>query len=100
MEAIPANKDQNRKTHAYSLNLTLLEEKVVILVNTVKSLKVENAELKETVMLLQDQLKAVEGSLVLETKDLEELSQEKMLTKMAVDDLLKSIDALIDQKEK
>lgn len=100
MEAIPANRDNSKKAVTYSLNLTLLEEKVVILVNTVKSLKLENAELKETNMLLQEQLKALEGSLVSETKDLEELSQEKIMTKMAVDDLLKSIDDLIDQKEK
>lgn len=100
MEAIPANKDANKKVATYSLNLTVLEEKVVLLVNTVKSLKQENADLKELNMLLQEQLKALEGSLVSETKDLEELSQEKIMTKMAVDDLLKSIDELIDQKEK
>jgi len=100
MEAIPANKDLNKKAMTYSLNLTLLEEKVVMLVNTVKSLKLENNDLKEQNLLLQEQLKALEGSLVSETKDLEELSQEKIMTKMAVDDLLKSIDELIDQKEK
>jgi len=101
MEAIPANKDKNsNKATTYSLNLTLLEEKVVMLVNTVKNLKFENAELKEQNKQFQEQLKALEGSLVSETKDLEELSQEKIMTKMAVDDLLKSIDELIDQKEK
>jgi len=101
MEAIPANKDTNKKAAmSYSLNLTVLEEKVVLLVNTVKSLKQENADLKELNVFLQEQLKALEGSLVSETKDLEELSQEKIMTKMAVDDLLKSIDELIDQKEK
>lgn len=99
MEAIPANKDKSKKVNAYSLNLTLLEEKVVMLVNTVKSLKQENATLLEQNKTLEDELKALEGSLVSETKDLEELSQEKIMTKMAVDDLLKSIDELIDQKE-
>ncbi len=100
MEAIPANKDKNKKAATYSLNLTLLEEKVVILVNTVKSLKLENFDLKEKNSFFQEQLRALEGSLVSETKDLEELSQEKIMTKMAVDDLLRSIDELIDQKEK
>ena len=71
-----------------------------MLVNTVKGLKQENATLLEKNKTLEDQLKALEGSLVSETKDLEELSQEKIMTKMAVDDLLKSIDELIDQKEK
>lgn len=100
MEALPANKDANKKAMTYSLNLTVLEEKVVLLVNTVKNLKQENIALKELNLLFQEQLKALEGSLVSETKDLEELSQEKIMTKMAVDDLLKSIDELIDQKEK
>ena len=100
MDAIPANKDKNKKAATYSLNLTLLEEKVVILVNTVKSLKLENFDLKEKNNFFQEQLRALEGSLVSETKDLEELSQEKIMTKMAVDDLLRSIDELIDQKEK
>lgn len=99
MEAIPANKDKNKKSNGYSLNLALLEEKVVSLVGLVKSLKVENAELKEKNQSLHEQLKTLEGSLVSETKDLEELSQEKIMTKMAVDDLLKSIDQLIDHKE-
>ncbi|MBM17701.1 MAG: hypothetical protein CL947_01375 [Epsilonproteobacteria bacterium] len=102
MEAIPANKSNDKKTtnSTYSLNLALLEEKVVSLVTMVKSLKKENADLMNENKSLQDQLKALEGSLVSETKDLEELSQEKIMTKMAVDDLLKSIDELIDQKEK
>ncbi len=100
MEAIPANKEKSKKNSAYSLNLTLLEEKVVMLVNTVKKLKLENDALKEQNKSYQDQLKALEYSLVSETKDLEELSQEKIMTKMAVDDLLKSIDELIDQKER
>lgn len=99
MEAIPANKDKNKKVVTYSSNLTLLEEKVVALVTTIKCLKLENADLVERNKSLQDQLKALEGSLVSETKDLEELSQEKIMTKMAVDDLLKSIDELINQKE-
>ena len=100
MEAIPANKDKDKKNATYSLNLALLEEKVVLLVNTVKDLKRDNAKLSDKNKILEDQLKALEGSLVSETKDLEELSQEKIMTKMAVDDLLKSIDELIDQKEK
>lgn len=101
MEAVPANKEKNKKAvQTYSLNLAVLEEKVVILVNTVKNLKLENVDLREKNKSLQDQLKALEGSLVSETKDLQELSQEKIMTKMAVDDLLRSIDELIDQKEK
>ena len=49
--------------------------------------------------MLKHQLMKTESSLVAETKDLEELSQEKMMTKMIVDDLIKSIDSLVDQKD-
>lgn len=100
MEAIPANKDKNKKSSGYSLNLALLEEKIISLVSLVKSLKKENTDLASKNKELQEQLKTLEGSLVSETKDLEELSQEKIMTKMAVDDLLKSIDQIIDQQEK
>ncbi len=98
MEAIPAkNKEKQNANHA--LNLGLLEEKVIQLIEMIRILKDENVSLKNKNKDLQNQLKALEGSLVAETKDLEELSQEKMMTKMIVDDLIKSIDSLVDQKE-
>lgn len=99
MEAIPA-KGKEKQISKSNLNLSLLEEKVVRLIEMVKSLKDENLTLKQKNKDLQSQLRAVEGSLVSETKDLEELSQEKMVAKMVVDNLLHSIDALIEIKEK
>ena len=82
------------------LNLVILEEKVSHLIEMLKLVREENISLKEKNNDLQAQLKAVEGSLVSETKDLEELSQEKMMTKMVVDNLLQSIDKLIETQEK
>ena len=70
------------------------------MVEMIKSLKSEIASLKEKNKDLQSQIKALESSLVSETKDLEELSQEKMMTKAFVDNLLHSIDSLIEVKEK
>lgn len=99
MEAIPA-KGKEKQQPKSNLNLHLLEEKVVHLIDMIKSLKDENASLKQKHKELQGQMKALEGSLVAETKDLEELSQEKVVTKMVVDNLLHSIDALIEIKEK
>lgn len=99
MEAIPA-KGKEKQLSRSSLNLGLLEEKVIRLIEMVKSLKDENLTLKQKNKDLQAQLRAVEGSLVSETKDLEELSQEKMVTQMVLDNLLHSIDALIETKEK
>ena len=99
MEAIPA-KGKEKQHSKSNLNLHLLEEKVVRLIDMIKTLKDENANLKQKHKDLQAQMRALEGSLVAETKDLEELSQEKVVTKMVVDNLLHSIDALIELKEK
>ena len=113
MGTMPANKNEQNLQENYNLNLTLLEEKVIRLVDMVKSLKLSNISFQETIQssqksiqalqeenqMLKHQLMKSETSLVAETKDLEELSQEKMMTKMIVDDLIKSIDSLVDQKE-
>lgn len=84
----------------HGLNLAVLEEKVVQLIEIMKLLKEENLSLKEKNKDLQGQLRALEGSLVSETRDLEELSQEKMMTKMVVDNLLSSIEKLIETQER
>lgn len=99
MGTIPANKNEQNLQENYNLNLTLLEEKVIRLVDMVKSFKLANQALNEENQMLKHQLMKTESSLVAETKDLEELSQEKTLTRMLVDDLIRSIDSLVDQKE-
>ncbi len=99
MGTMPANKNEQNLQENYNLNLTLLEEKVIRLVDMVKAVKLSNQSLQEENQMLKHQLMKSESSLVAETRDLEELSQEKMMTKMIVDDLIKSIDSLVDQKE-
>ena len=99
MEAVSA-KGKEKQFVKSNLSLNLLEEKVVQLIEMIKLLKDENASLKQKNKDLHGQIKALEGSMVLETKNLEELSQEKVVTKMVVDNLLHSIDALIEIKEK
>ena len=99
MEAIPA-KGKEKHFAKSNLNLNVLEEKVVRLIEMVKAVKDENLALKNKNKDLSAQLRALEGSMVLETKNLEELSQEKVATKMVVDNLLHSLDALIEIKEK
>ena len=95
METMPANKNEQNFQENYNLNLTLLEEKVIRLVDMVKKIKLTNQTLQEENQMLKNQLMKAESSLVSETKDLEELSQEKMMTKMILDDLIKSIDSLV-----
>lgn len=99
METVPANKEEQKTQEVYNLNLSLLEEKVVRLVDMVKELKAKNESLLQENMSLQEQLEAMEKSFVSDTKDLEELSQEKVMTKMVVDDLIRSIDSLVELKE-
>jgi len=98
MGTMPANNGEHIVQNS-NLNLTLLEEKVIRLVEMIKDLKTANQALQEENQMLKHQLMKTESSLVEETKDLEELSQEKMMTKMLVDDLIKSIDSLVDQKD-
>ncbi len=81
-------------------NLTTLEGKILHMVEMIQAHKSEIVSLKEKNKDLQNQIKALESSLVSETRDLEELSQEKMMTKAFVDNLLHSIDSLIEVKEK
>lgn len=97
METIPA---KGKEKHNVKSNLQILEEKVGRLIEMIKHSKEEVVSLKQKNKELHAQLRALEGSLVSETRDLEELSQEKMVTKMVVDNLLHSIDALIEVKEK
>ena len=96
---MPENKNERNLQEHYNLNLSLLEEKVIRLVDMVKHFKLTNQCLEEENQMLKHQLMKTEHSLVAETKDLEELSQEKMMTKLLLDDLIKSIDSLVDQKE-
>jgi peptidoglycan hydrolase CwlO-like protein len=93
---------KNKQTQVlkHESHLTALEEKVLHVVAMIKDHKSEIASLKEKNKDLQNQIKALESSLVSETRDLEELSQEKMMTKAFVDNLLHSIDSLIEVKEK
>ena len=113
MGTMPANKNEQNIQENSNSNLGLLEERVIRLVDMVKASKQEsqtvkqlnqtlleaNQTLQEENQMLKHQLMRAESSLVTETKDLEEMSQEKMMTKMILDDLIRSIDSLVDQKE-
>ena len=74
--------------------LGILEEKIRGLVAQIKELRAENVKLVEAKRELEEKLEALEGSILKDSKNLEDLNQEKALTKMAVDDLIKSIDVL------
>lgn len=94
-----AAKGKNVDLSSQGLNLGVLEEKVVRLVEAVQHFKAENARLSEENVRLRQSLDALEKSLMIESKDLEKLSEEKAMAKVAVEDLIKSIDFLISDAQ-
>ncbi len=79
--------------------LNVLEkEKIASLIELIKELRSEKAVLLEENAELKDRLEKLESSLLLHDQNVEERSQEIVLTKMVVDDLIKSIDLLVEQE--
>lgn len=76
--------------------LSILEKKVVSLIDIIKQLKAENARLIEDNAQLASRLNILQGAVHEDAKRVEELDQEKALTKMVVDDLIKNIDSLVE----
>jgi hypothetical protein len=60
--------------------------------------KVENAKLAENNAQLSTQVNALDAALEKENRQTHNLSEEKSLAKLVVDDLIKSIDALIERE--
>jgi len=93
--------------------LSLLEKKIIHLLELISKLKEENnrlkaesahlveknADLSQRVTDLTEKMSVTENAMVEHDKDLDELSQEKALTKMVVDDLIKSIDSFVDKEK-
>ena len=63
-----------------------------------EDLKFENARFAEENVQLTSQLKVIENSLQRENTESDALQQEKNLAKLVVDDLIKSIDALMERE--
>jgi uncharacterized surface protein with fasciclin (FAS1) repeats len=100
-------------------NLVALEEKIKVLVTLVKSikaenallqpensflknenaqLKAENARLVEANAQLTAQLQTIENAVLLETGHVKELKEERSMTRLVLDDLLKSIDSIVENE--
>jgi FtsZ-binding cell division protein ZapB len=97
----------------------VLEEKVKALIATIKTMKKECGDLQSKYDLLQDenaQLKAendrltegnaqltfhlntVEKSILKETGHVQELTEERSITRLVLDDLIKSIDSIVENE--
>jgi regulator of replication initiation timing len=78
--------------------LKVLEEKLVVLAELVKEIKTENAKLAEENAQLAARLLMLQNSLQEDSRRIDELRHEKELTKVVVDDLIKSIDSLVENQ--
>lgn len=75
--------------------LSLLEKKITDLLTVVKERNFRISELNEENKSLREKIDALE-TIVLKEKD--ELDQEKELTKMVVDGLIKNIDSIVESE--
>ena len=83
--------------------LTILEQKVAALIESKRSdvermhlLLEELSQVKNENLQLRESLDTLENTLLSRHESFEELTQERMITKTVVDDLIKSIDMLIE----
>lgn len=76
--------------------LVTLEQRVVSLVELVKRLQVENGGLREESLRLREQLEHFEHSLLSRDQHAEERSHELARAKVVVDELIRTIDLVVD----
>lgn len=77
---------------------TILKKDIDVLKEELSLSKAENTKFAEHNAELITQLKSLEELTQKENKQLHDLSEEKSLAKLVVDDLIKSIDALIERE--
>lgn len=73
----------------------ILEEKITKLLDHIAELKARNEQLAEENMRLKEAAEALENSLLKNNKNIDDLNEERNVTKMMVDDLIKNIDSLV-----
>jgi len=78
--------------------LNVLEKKIASLIELVQLLQTEKAALTQENRALLEKTGQLEHALLAKEQDAQEQSQEVVLTKMMVDDLIKHIDHCINQE--
>jgi hypothetical protein len=78
--------------------LNVLEKKVASLIEIIKAEKAASALLVKENEALSGRLDALENSLLKESKNMEELTQERAMARMMVDELINSIDKLVEEQ--
>ena len=78
--------------------MSILQPENISLKADIQELTAENAKLAEHNAQLIIQLKAIENSMLLETDNVNELKEERSITRSALDDLIKSIDSIVENE--
>lgn len=79
--------------------LGLLEKKIVQICELLNAERARHAQLVQEKNELLLKLEQLETSLLKGAQNLDELNQEKMLTKLVVDELICNIDKLVEQSQ-
>lgn len=77
--------------------LNVLEQKIGKLIELVKKVQEQNAQLLQERAQLCDQLELLERALLVRNQSAEDRSKELALTQGIVDELIKSIDSVVEQ---
>lgn len=78
-------------------NLHILEQKITGLIDLLKAERAAYQQVLAEKYSLVQRLEALENSLLKESKSIDELNQERTLTKMVVDELIGTIDKLVHE---
>lgn len=76
--------------------LSMLEEKVSLLLDLIKDLKEKNSRLVEEKSLLLEKIETIQSSSL---KNNQQVEEEKALTKIVVDELIHSIDLFVKENQ-
>lgn len=79
--------------------MSLLEEKIEKLVSFIQKIQLEKTALESENKELKKNVAALESVILKESKSVEALNEEKEMTKMVVDNLIKSIDSLVSSEK-
>ncbi len=88
-------KGENRRMET----LQILEQRITQLISLVKKLQEENSGLIQEHSQVLEKLEFLERSMLQDNNDLEKLNKEREQAKHTVDELIKSIDTLVGEKQ-
>lgn len=80
-------------------NFAVLEQKVAMLIDIIKNLKTENARLAQENTQLNAQILIMQENMMNDAKQTEDLNQEKAVTYLVVDEIIKNIDSIIETEK-